>query len=218
MSTVQRINHVAIVVDDIDSALGFWRDGLGLEVTHVEDVPSQESIVAFLPTGDSEVELVKPTSPDGSVARFLSRRGPGIHHICFEVDDLLGFLDRLQELGVRLVNTEPVVGTGGKLIAFIHPESTQGVLVELYQLTRNEPEIRLISGELVQLDKNPLSAFGMDEGDQLAACPDNRLRVDQAHPKLLKAIQEPEQVVHLEANVVDTRTTAAQESRDAAVG
>ena len=143
MSTVQRINHVAIVVDDIDSALGFWRDGLGLEVTHVEDVPSQESIVAFLPTGDSEVELVKPTSPDGSVARFLSRRGPGIHHICFEVDDLLGFLDRLQELGVRLVNTEPVVGTGGKLIAFIHPESTQGVLVELYQLTRNEPEIRL---------------------------------------------------------------------------
>ena len=143
MSTVQRINHVAIVVDDIDSALGFWRDGLGLEVTYVEDVPSQESIVAFLPIGDSEVELVKPTSPDSSVARFLSRRGPGIHHICFEVDNLVSFLDRLQKLGVHLVNTEPAVGTGGKLIAFIHPESTQGVLVELYQITRNEPEIRL---------------------------------------------------------------------------
>lgn len=143
MSTVQRINHVAVVVDDIEAALGFWRDGLGLEVTHVEDVPSQESIVAFLPTGDSEIELVKPTSPESSVARFLSRRGPGIHHICFEVDDLFKYLDRLQEHGVRLINTEPVVGTGGKLIAFIHPESTHGVLVELYQLTRIEPEIRL---------------------------------------------------------------------------
>ncbi|OGO69912.1 MAG: methylmalonyl-CoA epimerase [Chloroflexi bacterium RBG_19FT_COMBO_62_14] len=143
MATVQRINHVAIVVDDIDAALGFWRDGLGLQVTHVEDVPSQESIVAFLPTGDSEVELVKPTSPDSSVARFLGHRGPGIHHICFEVDDLFGYIDRLQELGVRLVNNEPEVGTGGKLIAFIHPESTHGVLVELYQLTRHEPEIRL---------------------------------------------------------------------------
>jgi methylmalonyl-CoA/ethylmalonyl-CoA epimerase len=136
MSTVRRIDHVAIVVKDIDSALAFWRDGMGLEVTHVEDVPSQESIVAFLPTGDSEVELVKPTSPESSVARFLNNRGPGIHHICFEVD-------RLNALGVRLVNPEPVVGTGGKLIAFIHPESTHGVLVELYQLTRTEPEIRL---------------------------------------------------------------------------
>lgn len=143
MSTVQRIDHVAIVVDDIDSALAFWRDGLGLQVTHVEDVPSQESIVAFLPTGNSEVELVKPTSPESSVARFLNNRGPGIHHICFEVDDLPQFLDRLQGLGVRLINSEPVVGTAGKLIAFIHPESTDGVLVELYQLTRTEPEIRL---------------------------------------------------------------------------
>jgi methylmalonyl-CoA/ethylmalonyl-CoA epimerase len=143
MSTIQRIDHVAIVVDDIDSALAFWRDGLGLDVMHVEDVPSQESIVAFLPTGNSEVELVKPTSPESSVGKFLSKRGPGIHHVCFEVDELSQFLKRLQSLGVRLINTEPVVGTGGKLIAFIHPESAQGVLVELYQLTRTEPEIRL---------------------------------------------------------------------------
>ena len=143
MSTVQRIDHVAIVVNDIDSALAFWRDGLGLQVMHVEDVPSQDSIVAFLPTGNSDLELVKPTSPDSSVARFLENRGPGIHHVCFEVDDLSQFLERLQSLGVRLVNPEPVVGTAGKLIAFIHPESTQGVLVELYQLTRTEPEIRL---------------------------------------------------------------------------
>lgn len=143
MDNIKRVDHVAIVVDDIEAALGFWRDGLGLEVTHVEDVPDQDSVVAFLPTGDSEVELVKPTSPDSGVARFLGRRGPGIHHICFEVADLEAYLHRLQERGIRLINTQPVIGTAGKKIAFIHPESTHGVLVELYEVTGQEPEIRL---------------------------------------------------------------------------
>jgi methylmalonyl-CoA/ethylmalonyl-CoA epimerase len=143
MNKVKRIDHVAIVVDDIEAALGFWRDGLGMEVTHVEDVPDQESVVAFLPTGDSEVELVKPSTADSGVSRFLARRGPGIHHICFEVDDLELYIRRLQEQGVRLINTEPVVGTAGKRIAFVHPDSTHGVLVELYELSRLEPEIRL---------------------------------------------------------------------------
>jgi methylmalonyl-CoA/ethylmalonyl-CoA epimerase len=143
MTTVKRIDHVAIVVDDIEAALGFWRDGLGLHVTHVEDVPDQESVVAFLPTGDSEVELVKPTSTDSGVSRFLGRRGPGIHHICFEVGDLEMYLHHLRQQGIRLINNEPVIGTAGKRIAFIHPESTHGVLVELYELTRQEPEIRL---------------------------------------------------------------------------
>jgi methylmalonyl-CoA/ethylmalonyl-CoA epimerase len=143
MNKVKRIDHVAIVVDDIEAALGFWRDGLGLEVTHVEDVPDQESVVAFLPTGDSEVELVKPSTAESGVSRFLTRRGPGIHHICFEVGDLELYIRRLQEQGVRLINTEPVVGTAGKRIAFVHPESTHGVLVELYELSRQEPEIRL---------------------------------------------------------------------------
>jgi methylmalonyl-CoA/ethylmalonyl-CoA epimerase len=143
MRSVRRIDHVAIVVDDIEAALGFWRDGLGLEVTHVEDVPDQESVVAFLPTGESEVELVKPSSSDSGVARFLARRGPGIHHICFEVHDLEFYLLRLRQAGVRLINSEPVIGTAGKRIAFIHPESTHGVLVELYELSQQEPEIRL---------------------------------------------------------------------------
>ncbi len=143
MTNVKRVDHVAIVVEDIEAALGFWRDGLGLEVTHVEDVPDQESVVAFLPTGESEVELVKPTSDASGVARFLARRGPGIHHICFEVSDLEYYLRRLQDQGIRLIHTEPVIGTAGKKIAFIHPESTHGVLVELYELTRQEPEIRL---------------------------------------------------------------------------
>ena len=143
MSPVKQINHVAIVVDDIDKALHFWRDGLGLEVTHVEDAPGQDSIVAFLPTGGAEVELVKPTTDDSGVARFLNQRGPGMHHICFEVDDILAYIARLQENDIRLINDEPVIGTGGKLIAFIHPESTHGVLVELYELTQNELQIRL---------------------------------------------------------------------------
>jgi methylmalonyl-CoA/ethylmalonyl-CoA epimerase len=143
MSPVKQINHVAIVVEDIETALQFWRDGLGLEVAHVEDVPGQDSVVAFLPTGDAEVELVKPTSIDSGVARFLQQRGPGMHHICFEVDDILVYINRLRENGIKLINDEPVIGTGGKLIAFIHPESTHGVLVELYELTQHEPQIRL---------------------------------------------------------------------------
>jgi methylmalonyl-CoA/ethylmalonyl-CoA epimerase len=140
---IRRINHVALLVDDIDRALEFWRDVLGLEVAHVEDVPDQGAIVAFLSTGDQEVELVKPTTADSGVARYLEHRGPGLHHICLEVDDLQECLAALKDRGVRLINPEPIVGTGGKLISFIHPESTHGVLVELYELTGAEPLIRL---------------------------------------------------------------------------
>ncbi len=140
---IKKIDHIAIVVEDIDDALGFWRDALGLTLSHVEDVPDQQSIVAFLPTGESEVELVKPTSDDSGVARFLNKRGPGIHHICFEVEDIEEALASLRADGVRLINETPQIGTGGKKIAFIHPESTHGVLVEMYELTGQEPEVRL---------------------------------------------------------------------------
>lgn len=143
MSRIRRIDHIAIVVEDIDEALKFWRDALGLELSHVEDVPSQKSVVAFLPTQESEVELVKPTANDTGVARFLQSRGPGMHHICFEVDDIHACLERLKNRGVRLINETPTVGAGGKQIAFIHPESTHGVLVELYELSSPKPEIRL---------------------------------------------------------------------------
>jgi methylmalonyl-CoA/ethylmalonyl-CoA epimerase len=130
-------------VDDIDQALKFWRDGLGLEVSHVEDVPDQGAVVAFLTIGDQEVELVKPTEDDSGLSRYLERRGPGMHHIALEVVDIQQCIDHLRAVGVQLINEEPVVGTGGKLIAFIHPESTHGVLIELYELTQEEPEIRL---------------------------------------------------------------------------
>jgi len=134
MPKIKRIDHIAIVVEDIDSALGFWHDALGLELDHIEDVPEQKSLVAFLPASGSEVELVKPTTDDSGVARYLQKRGPGMHHICFEVDDIDAILTQLREKGVRLINETPITSSDGKKLAFIHPESTGGVLVELYQL------------------------------------------------------------------------------------
>ncbi len=131
--TVKRIDHVAIVVDNIDNALSFWRDALGLDMTHLEEVKEQESIVAFLPAAGSEVELVKPTTETSGVAKYLAKRGPGMHHICFEVDDIEETLAQMKARGVKLINETPTIGAGGKKIAFVHPSSTNGVLVELYQ-------------------------------------------------------------------------------------
>lgn len=133
MPGIKRIDHIAIVVDDIQGALGFWQEALGLNLELVEDVAEQKAIVAFLPTGESEIELVKPTTDDSGVARFLQKRGPGMHHICFEVDGLQEVLDALKTKGVRLINETPTIGAGDNRIAFIHPESTHGVLVELYE-------------------------------------------------------------------------------------
>jgi methylmalonyl-CoA/ethylmalonyl-CoA epimerase len=133
MAAILRIDHIAVVVEDIEMTLAFWRDALGLQLAHIEDVPEQKSEVAFLPVGQSTVELVQPTTDDSGVAKYLQKRGPGMHHICFEVDDIEGALRQLKARGVRLINKAPVPGAGGKQVAFIHPESTSGVLVELYQ-------------------------------------------------------------------------------------
>ncbi|TFH36347.1 MAG: methylmalonyl-CoA epimerase [Anaerolineales bacterium] len=143
MGSIMRINHVAIIVEDIEDALDFWRDNLGLKLSHVEDVPDQDALVAFFPVGEAEVELVQATSEDSGIARYLQKRGAGVHHICFQVDDIDSFLQTMKSQGVRLINEQAIIGTGGKRIAFIHPESTHGVLVELYELRPEEPEIRL---------------------------------------------------------------------------
>jgi methylmalonyl-CoA/ethylmalonyl-CoA epimerase len=134
MPHVKQINHVAVVVDDMDKALSFWRDALGLDLHEVRDVPAEKSQVAFLPLAGSEVELVQPTSDDSGIAKYLAKRGPGMHHLCLEVDDIEGMLAQLKAKGVRLINEEPRTAVDGKKYAFIHPESTSGVLVELYQL------------------------------------------------------------------------------------
>ena len=134
MSSIKKINHVAVVVDDMEKALSFWRDALGMELHELRDVPAEKSQVAFLPLEGSEVELVVPTSDDSGISKYLTKRGPGMHHICLEVDDILGMLAQLSAKGVRLINEEPRTGADGKKYAFIHPESTSGVLVELYEL------------------------------------------------------------------------------------
>ncbi len=135
MAKIKKINHVAIAVSDVDASLAFWRDALGLAVDHIEDVPSQKATVVFMPVGDSEVELVRPTSEDTGVAKFLAERGGGMHHLCFEVDDICGMLEDLKAKGVRLINEVPLELPGRKM-AFIHPKSSGGVLVELYEVTQ----------------------------------------------------------------------------------
>ena len=129
-----RINHIAILVEDLDSALTFWKDTLGLEIDHIKEIPEQEARVAFLPSGECEIELVEPTSQSSGIARYLQKRGPGMHHICFEVDDIHDILSQLKGKGVRLINDSPQIDSEGKKYAFVHPESTNGVLIELYEL------------------------------------------------------------------------------------
>jgi len=136
VAKITKINHIAILVNDLESPLNFWRDALGLELTQVEEVPGEQARIAFLPTGDSEIELVQPTTDDSGLARYLEKRGPGMHHICLEVDDIDGMLAQLKEKGIQLINEEAKVGSDGRRYAFIHPKSASGVMVELYELAK----------------------------------------------------------------------------------
>jgi len=130
---IKNIHHVAVVVADMEQALSFWRDRLGLSVGELRDVPAQRTQVAFLPTGGGEIELVKPTTDDSGVARFLARRGPGMHHVCLEVEDIEAMLAHLKAQGVHLIDEVPRMSETGRRYAFVHPESTGGVLLELYE-------------------------------------------------------------------------------------
>ena len=131
---IKNINHIAIIVPELEGALDFWEGALGLELARTESVPSEGVDVAFLPVGGSNVELLKPTVADSGVARFLEKRGPGIHHMCLEIDDIEAMMTRLREHNIQLINEQAVVGHGGRKYAFVHPEGTGGVLVELYRL------------------------------------------------------------------------------------
>lgn len=126
---------MAVVVNDITNALGFWQKALGIKLDHVEDVPSQKVKVAFLPVGESEIELVQPTAEDTGTAKFLQTRGAGMHHLCFEVDNIDEMLSDLKSKSIRLISEEPLVLKGRKM-AFIHPKSANGVLIELYQIIK----------------------------------------------------------------------------------
>lgn len=130
------INHIAVVVSDIEAALPFWRDLLGLPGGQTQDVPQEQVRIAFLEAGDSHIELVQPTSGDSGIAKYLEKRGAGMHHICFEVADLEDAMAHMAANGVELLNDTPKE-RDGRRYAFIHPKSTGGVLVELYDAQKS---------------------------------------------------------------------------------
>jgi methylmalonyl-CoA/ethylmalonyl-CoA epimerase len=128
-----KINHLGIATKGINEALKFWVDALGLENVHTEVVEDQKVRVAMLPIGESRIELLEPTGDDSPISRFLERRGGGIHHIAVVVEDIHASLEKLKKNGIRLIDEEARTGAEGCLVAFIHPSSTGGVLVELVQ-------------------------------------------------------------------------------------
>ena len=128
-----KIDHLGIAVRSIADSLGFYRDTLGLEMNGTETVADQGVTIAMLPVGESRIELLEPMSEDSSVARFIAKRGEGLHHICYEVADLGAKLEELSARGVRVLDGYPRRGAEGHLVAFLHPASANGVLVELVE-------------------------------------------------------------------------------------
>jgi methylmalonyl-CoA/ethylmalonyl-CoA epimerase len=127
------LDHVAIVVRDLDAAIRLYRDTLGLELSEVEEVPEQQVRTAIFGEGMGRVELICPTTKDSGVARYLEKRGEGLHHICLEVEDLEAALSALRKAGAPLIDETPKPGAGGARVAFVHPKGTHGVLTELRQ-------------------------------------------------------------------------------------
>ncbi|MDK2871625.1 MAG: methylmalonyl-CoA/ethylmalonyl-CoA epimerase [bacterium] len=126
-----KIDHIGIAVKSISDALKLYEDILGIKCEGVEEVLEQKVKTAFLPTGDTEIELLESTSPDGPVAKFIEKRGEGIHHIAFRVDNLEDAIRELKKRGIVLIDEQPRKGAGGARIAFLHPKSTGGVLIEI---------------------------------------------------------------------------------------
>ncbi len=192
------LDHVGIAVGDLDASLAFFRDGLGLEVDRPEDVPSQRVRAQFLSTGPTSLELLQATSPDSPIAKFLAKRGPGLHHITLRVDDIASALEHLRQRNVVLIDEAPREGAGGTRVAFIHPSSAHGVLVELKQAARVPPQpeqpkaIRLGDLELVTVSDG---FFHLDGGAMFGviprtlwekkAAPDHRNRIRMAMRCLL---------------------------------
>jgi len=128
---ITKIDHVGIAVSDLAEARKFYEEVLGIKVTATEEVSEQKVVTAFLPLGDSELELLVPTAPDSPIARFIEKRGEGIQHIALRVENIEAALQKLKKAGVRLIDEEPRQGAGGARIAFLHPKATGGVLFEL---------------------------------------------------------------------------------------
>ncbi len=130
---MRRIDHIGIAVEDLEAALAPYVDGLGMVVDHVEEVPTERVRVAMLPIGDTKLELLELMDPESAIAKFIERRGPGIHHIALAVEDVAASIESLKAAGVRLIDEVPRPGAGGTRVAFAHPKGFNGVLVELVE-------------------------------------------------------------------------------------
>ena len=135
-----KLDHIGIAVKDLNESLKFYRDTLGLELEGIEIVKDQKVKTAFLPVGDTHIELLEPTEPESAVGKFLEKRGEGIHHIAIKVENIESYLSNLEEKEIRLIDRKPKIGANNKKIAFIHPKSTSGVLLELCE---EDPDVSL---------------------------------------------------------------------------
>jgi len=135
--SVKCLNHVGIAVQSIDEQRPYYEHALGLEFEGTEDVPSQKVRVAFFRSDDMRIELLEPTDPESTVAKFLEKRGPGLHHIAFTVEDIQARINELKQAGVRMIDEQPRTGSHHMQIAFVHPKSSFGVLTELCELPAN---------------------------------------------------------------------------------
>ncbi len=129
---LRRIHHVGVVVPSLEEGLRFWRDVLGMRLTKSATIEEQGVRAALLEVGGSEIELLEPISPEGGVGKFLARRGGGLHHVCFETDDVAGELEAARKKGIQLIDQAPRKGLAG-MVCFLHPKATRGVLVEYAQ-------------------------------------------------------------------------------------
>jgi lactoylglutathione lyase/methylmalonyl-CoA/ethylmalonyl-CoA epimerase len=128
---IKKIDHIGVAVKDLNEGIRFYRENLGLAIEGIEEVKEQKVKFAFIPLGESTIELLQSTDPNGPIAKFIEKRGEGIHHIALEVDHVEGFLQKLKERGVQLIDKKPRIGAHGMKIAFLHPRSANGVLLEL---------------------------------------------------------------------------------------
>jgi methylmalonyl-CoA epimerase len=167
------LDHVGIAVADIEHAVSFWRDALGLDVHPPEHVADQRVEVRFVAAGPAALELLAGVGPESVVTKFVQKRGPGLHHVTLRVDDIRAALARLKGQGVRLVDEEPRVGAGGALVAFVHPSSAQGVLVELTQreTMRADLTVRRVSHGGMQLTFLHDGPFRLDGGAMFGVVP-----------------------------------------------
>ena len=158
------LDHIGIAVKDLPAALAFYRDALGLKVEAPEDVASQHVRAHFVPVGESKLELLEPTGAESAIAKYVEKRGPGLHHITLRVDDIQVAVAQLKARSVRMIDEQPRPGAEGSTIAFIHPSSTHGVLIELKQARTSEPRATSTEPRATRFTLGDLELISLSDG------------------------------------------------------